>query len=120
MKLLLVSALVALALCQARIVETAPQWNGWNGYNAGWNGWNNWNNWPATETIIEAPVATNWNPAWGAAYNPTWGQGWNQPAWGGVAPAWGGVRPAWEGQWPGAWNNNRVWAAPAAANSTKN
>ena len=113
MKILLISALVALALCQTRVVETAPAWNGWNGWNGNaWNGWNGWNNgwnWPATETVIEtaAPVGWNngWNPAWGNNWNPSWG--WNQQ--------WGARPVGWEN-----WNYNPSWrwGAPVAANAT--
>ena len=116
MKLLLLSALIVLALCQARVIEAAPAWNNGYGNWNGWNGWNNWNNWPAAETVIEAPVAWN-NQAWNA-YNPAWNaQAWN-PSWNGAARPlnWG-----WEGQqWGNNWNNIR-YAAPvaaAAANAT--
>ena len=111
MKLVLLSALIVAALCQARVVETVPSWNpawgnnwnGWNGNN-GWNGWNNWNNWPLTETIVETAAPTWANNAWGNQWNPAWGNQWN--------PAWGNNwNPAWGNQW-----NNR-WAAPVVAAS---
>ena len=117
MKILLISALVAVALCQTRVVEAAPAWNGWNGWNGqAYNGWNGWNNgyWPAQETVIEtvAPAAS-WNPAWG-------GQAWGTPAWGNQAwnPAWGvqGARPyGWDNY---AWAGNQRWVAPVAAAAT--
>ena len=110
MKFIIVAALVAVALCQTRVVETAPAWNGWNGWNgAAWNGaWNGWNNWgwPATtNTIIESPDW--WNDSWGT-WDARW-NGWN-PSWG-WNPAWG-TRPAtWNwGEWGTGWNS---WNRPA-------
>ena len=110
MRTIILAALVALALCQARVIETAPAWNGWNngwnGWNNGaWNGWNGYNNWPVAETIVEAPAWGNrWDPAWNGL-NPAWGANtWGANTWGARPANWG-----WEGAaWNPAWNAGRV------------
>ena len=101
MKILLICALLALALCQTRVVGTTPAWNGWNG---AYNGWNNWGAWPAaTTTVIESPDW--WEDSWGR-WDPLW-EGWN-PSWG-WNPAWGTRPTGWRyGDWN--WNN---WNRPA-------
>ena len=116
MKFVIIAALVAVALCQTRVVEAAPAWNGWNGayngWNGAWNGRNGWNGataWPAvTETVLESPHW--WNDNWGNwdnqwnGWNPTWG--WN--------PAWG-TRPATWGYGDWNWNTNAAWGRPTVA-----
>ena len=105
MKILLIATIVALALCQTRVVESVPtSWNGWNGnwnngWNNQWNGWNNWGAWPATTgAVIESPHW--WDDSWGRwdnqwnGWNPTWG--WN-PAWGSRPATWGYGDVNWNG-----------------------